>query len=177
TSTTTASSAVVLAGGRSPAGLPASVAGSRVPRLVRGAGGAGAHSSHANTPVESGRRPTRPGGRGQSGRQTTQASPRSWAVVSPPGSPVGSPACPMSLPLTGVGVTCLLYRRGSVLSQLAEVKRAAKPWVSRPRPVRGGLRGAVRPAGLAGKTPPSRGIADHDIKVTYRGRVSCSRRY
>src|SRR5690606_11775508 len=96
TSTTTASSAVVLAGGRSPAGLPASVTGSRVPRLVRGAGGAGAHSSHANTPVESGRRPTRTRGRGHFLRQTTQASPRSWAVVSPPGSTVGSPAWPMS---------------------------------------------------------------------------------
>lgn len=98
--------AVAFAGGRSPTGRPAFVSGSREPRRGRrGAGGAGAQSSHANTPVESGRRPTRTRGLGHLFRQTTHASPRRWAVLSAPGSTVGSSGWPMSIPLAGVDVT------------------------------------------------------------------------
>lgn len=72
----TAAPAAVRAGGGSPTAGPAPVSGSRGPRRARGTGGAGAQSSHANTPDESGRRPTRTRGRGHLLRQTTHASPR-----------------------------------------------------------------------------------------------------
>ncbi|MFA1549426.1 hypothetical protein [Actinomadura chokoriensis] len=102
---TTDSRPVAFAGGGNTADRPASVRDSLEPRRGRGAGGAGAHSSHASTPDESGRRPTRTRGRGHFLWQTTQASPRSWAVVSPPGSTVGSPVWPMFIPLKGVAFT------------------------------------------------------------------------